>query len=188
MLNSGVSSSLYDISYIENNIATAVGDSGVILRTIDGGVTWSPQYNPEIPRYRRGYHRLNSISYVDRENGTIVGDFDIILRTTDGGVLWVEDERPAPTLFHLGQNYPNPVNASTTIPFTLTKPEHVTLGVYDMLGREVAVLVDEWRDAGTYTARFDGASLPSGVYFYVLRIGSAVETRKLLLTNTHATF
>jgi photosystem II stability/assembly factor-like uncharacterized protein len=160
-------------------IAFTCGDRGIIYRSDDGGETWTPQVIGES-------NSIFSTCFTDARTGTAVGSNGTILRTTTGGVTWVEDEKPSPSLLHLGQNYPNPVSASTTIPFSLTSPEHVRLSVYDMLGREVAVLVNGRLDAGLHSVRFDAAGLPSGMYFSVLKNGAAVETRKLLLTNTSA--
>ncbi len=81
-------------------------------------------------------------------------------------------EVPAPALA-LYQNYPNPFNPSTTFEFRVSALEFVTLKVFDVLGREVATLVNEVRHAGVYAVRWDASSLPSGVYFYRLRAGDA---------------
>jgi hypothetical protein len=86
-----------------------------------------------------------------------------------------------PTAFTLQQNYPNPFNPSTTIKFELPKISVVRLSVFDMLGREVSVLVNERKEAGYHEVKFDGSGLSSGVYFYRIQAGSYVETRKLLL-------
>ncbi len=75
----------------------------------------------------------------------------------------------APSKFALDQNFPNPFNPSTQIAFAITKEGPVTLRVYDILGREMATLVNENRNPGQYTERFDGNQLSSGVYVYVLR-------------------
>jgi photosystem II stability/assembly factor-like uncharacterized protein len=83
--------------------------------------------------------------------------------------------------FALEQNYPNPFNPSTTIKYELAKSTEVKLSVYDMLGREVSVLVDVRKEAGVYEVKLDGSNLASGVYFYRLTAGSYVQTRKLLL-------
>jgi hypothetical protein len=92
-----------------------------------------------------------------------------------------EDTDTLPIAFRLLQNTPNPFNPVTLIPFTLIRSAHVTLTVYDILGRTVATLVDEERPAGDYTARFDGAGCASGVYIYHLREGNAGKTRKMTL-------
>jgi photosystem II stability/assembly factor-like uncharacterized protein len=88
---------------------------------------------------------------------------------------------PAPTGYALSQNYPNPFNPATTIQFSTAKSSVVNLKILDLLGREVARLVNEQRPAGTYSVMWNAGNLPSGVYFYQLRAGSFVETKKLLL-------
>jgi hypothetical protein len=80
-------------------------------------------------------------------------------------------------------NYPNPFNPRTTIKYELPKASDVRLAVYDLLGREVSVLVNEGKDAGVHEVRFDGSGLASGVYFYKLTAGSNVKTRKLIVSK-----
>jgi len=86
-----------------------------------------------------------------------------------------------PYKYGLNQNYPNPFNPSTQITYTIAKRGTVTLVVYDLLGREVSRLVNEVKEAGSYTATLNGARLSSGVYFYKLSSGSFVQTKKMLL-------
>ena len=86
-----------------------------------------------------------------------------------------------PSDYSLGQNYPNPFNSSSDIRYQISDIRHVRLTVYDLLGREVAVLVDEKKAPGTYEVRFDASGLASGVYLYRLTAGSFVQTRKMLL-------
>jgi len=85
-----------------------------------------------------------------------------------------------PRSFSLEQNYPNPFNPTTSIRFSLPYTTHVTLRVVDVLGKEVARLVDERRDAGTYAIVWNPTHLSSGVYLYQLRAGPFVRTRKLI--------
>jgi hypothetical protein len=87
----------------------------------------------------------------------------------------------APVTFMLAQNYPNPFNPSTTIKFELPKSSVVRLSVYDLLGREVSVLVNDRRNAGVHEVTFDGSALASGMYLYRLQAEDFVQTRKLLL-------
>jgi hypothetical protein len=89
--------------------------------------------------------------------------------------------RNGPSAFALLQNYPNPFNPSTTIKFELPKTSMVRLSVYDLLGREVSVLVNERRDAGVHEVKFDGSNLASGVYFYRIRAGDYVGSKKMLV-------
>jgi photosystem II stability/assembly factor-like uncharacterized protein len=88
-----------------------------------------------------------------------------------------------PRDYSLQQNYPNPFNPSTTIKFELPKSSMVRLSVFDILGREVSVLVNERRNAGVHEVKFDAAGLASGVYFYRMQAGSYIETKKLLLVR-----
>ena len=83
--------------------------------------------------------------------------------------------------FELSQNYPNPFNPTTVIDYTIPKDAHVTLKIYDVLGREVETLINENEQVGRYKVNFDGARLASGVYFYRLAAGSHVITKKMLL-------
>jgi hypothetical protein len=88
-----------------------------------------------------------------------------------------------PTEFVLYQNYPNPFNPSTSIQYAISSMQYVTLKVYDLLGREVATLVNEEKLAGVYNVQFtiNNVQLSSGIYFYKLQAGSFVETKKMIL-------
>ena len=86
-----------------------------------------------------------------------------------------------PEAYTLSQNYPNPFNPSTTIRYELPKALIVRLAVYDILGREVSVLVNDKKNAGSYEIKFDASNLSSGVYVCRLQAGSFIQSRKLLL-------
>jgi hypothetical protein len=92
-----------------------------------------------------------------------------------------ENSGQIPKHFVLLQNYPNPFNPSTTIKYSVPIQFHITLLVFDILGRKVVTLVDEEKLPGTYEAKFDGSFLSSGVYFYQLRSFNYNETKKLFL-------
>jgi len=83
----------------------------------------------------------------------------------------------------LFQNYPNPFNPVTVIGYQLPVQSQVRLEVFDMLGRRIAVLVDEPQAHGTYSAEFDASNLASGVYLYRLQTGEAVQTRQMVLVK-----
>jgi hypothetical protein len=117
---------------------------------------------------------------------------DILLKIRDAKTVYAahfntsvlsvsEDGSQVPKEYNLAQNYPNPFNPSTTIKYELPTPSMVKLSVYDMLGREVSVLVNERKNAGSYEVKFDAAGLASGVYFCRLQAGDFVQSRKLLL-------
>ncbi|MEW5798835.1 MAG: T9SS type A sorting domain-containing protein [Bacteroidota bacterium] len=85
--------------------------------------------------------------------------------------------------YELAQNHPNPFNPTTNIAFALAKDEFVSLKVYDMLGKEIATLVNNKQSAGAYTVPFNASAYPSGIYFYTLRAGNSAETKKMLLVK-----
>jgi len=87
----------------------------------------------------------------------------------------------SPLEFSLAVPFPNPFNSRTTIQYSLPTPGYVTLLVYDVLGRQVALLVNRWRTTGTYWTAFDGSRLSSGLYFAVLRSGGNEQVRKIVL-------
>jgi photosystem II stability/assembly factor-like uncharacterized protein len=86
-----------------------------------------------------------------------------------------------PNTFTLNQNYPNPFNPTTTIEYSIPSPGHVSLKLYDLLGNEVASLVNENKPAGNYSVQFNGSKLTSGLYFYKLESGSYVDVKKFVL-------
>jgi len=93
----------------------------------------------------------------------------------------VEDIQVIPGQFYLFQNYPNPLNPATKIKYSVPNSEKVLIKVYDVLGEEVKILLDENKDAGTYEIGFDGSELTSGLYFYKITSGNFSEVRKMML-------
>ena len=87
----------------------------------------------------------------------------------------------SPFRYSLNQNYPNPFNPSSLIKYSIAKATKVTLKIYDVLGREVKTLVDEFKDAGEYDVRFDGTNIASGVYFYRVEAGTFTAVKKMVL-------
>ncbi len=102
---------------------------------------------------------------------------DIVANTS------VDKNQEVPTTFSLSQNYPNPFNPSTIISYQLSVDSYVTLKVYDLLGREVETLVNEFRQPGYYNSQFSilNYKLPSGIYYYTLKAGDFMETKKMIL-------
>jgi hypothetical protein len=99
------------------------------------------------------------------------------------GVTAVEKTPGVPQQFQLQQNYPNPFNPTTKIEYQLPAAGHVTLRVYDVLGREMVTLASGIQDAGVHVATFDGTRLASGVYFYRLTASGKDQVKKMLLTK-----
>lgn len=138
------------------------------------------------------YPNFYKVSFLDSQNGWAIERDAKVYRTRDSGLTWhqlselitsINDEpRLQPNdNFQLYQNYPNPFNAETIIEFNIPSKSDVHIGVFDMLGREMKTLVDEVKEPGSYRARFNGDFLTSGIYFYRLRSGNLILTKKLIL-------
>ncbi len=137
-------------------------------------------------------NQTNPTAVCDGSGGAIIawqdnrsGNYDIYAsRIFQNGSTPVEFVGIAPQEFSLLQNYPNPFNPSTRIQYSLEKAAQVSLKVYNLLGQEVATLVNGRQEAGSYTVQFSangGSTFASGVYFYRLEAGSFVSTKKLIL-------
>ncbi len=107
-------------------------------------------------------------------NGVLYGDTTFIVDVED-------QQNLIPTEFKLEQNYPNPFNPSTKINWQSPVGSHQSIKVFDVLGNEIATLVDEYKPAGRYEVEFIASSLPSGVYFYRLQSGSFLQIKKMIL-------
>jgi hypothetical protein len=155
-----------------------VGDVGTILRTTNGGGRWIKQSTETT-------YGLKGVSSIDAVNITAVGYYGTILRTTTGGVSWVKEQKQIkgemPSQFTISQNYPNPFNPTSTIEYQIPNQSFVALKIFDLLGREVAVLVNERKDAGNYSVQWNASSFSSGIYLYRLEANGKMEMRKALL-------
>jgi photosystem II stability/assembly factor-like uncharacterized protein len=175
---------LTGVCFTDVQSATIVGGApfdgeDIILRTTDGGNTW-------ISLPLNSTNHLSEVCFVDAATGWIVGWNGTILHTTSGGVTYVKQEKitsEVPKGFSLYQNYPNPFNPTTAINYQLAVGDKVTLKVYDVLGNEVATLVNEVKPAGTYEVTWNARNLSSGAYYYQLKAGSYVETKKMLMSK-----
>jgi WD40 repeat protein len=161
-------------SQVTHNTFFAASEDG-ILKSADFGATWTI-YNNALPT-----RRLTSL---------IISPYSdtMFVSTETHGVLKVWNfvtsarENPnVPDRTELFQNYPNPFNPTTTIRFEIPHSSFVTVKVFDVLGREVATLVNEEMRAGRYERIFDGGNFASGIYVYHLNADNYVATRKLVL-------
>ncbi|MFN0158130.1 MAG: choice-of-anchor J domain-containing protein [Bacteroidota bacterium] len=123
--------------------------------------------------------------YLHYAGGPSGGNSDFIgldaVQVRRGLATSINEHDPAPASLHLDQNYPNPFNPSTTISYQLSTGNHITLKVYDVLGREVVSLVDAHMEAGQHSVQLDGGTIASGMYFYKLVAGEYTEVRKMVL-------
>jgi photosystem II stability/assembly factor-like uncharacterized protein len=174
--SSPTSNLLMDVFFLNYQEGWAIGNS-VLLHTTDGGGTPDGHWQIEGQSVASG-KLLRAVFAVDNHAVYVVGN-NTFLKYTQ--VTGVDGEQDAPASFALQQNYPNPVNPATRIEYAIPKASHVSLKVFDLLGREVTTLVDEVQDAGFKTVTFNASGLASGVYFYRLKAGSFVQTMKLIL-------
>jgi len=132
-----------------------------------------------LPTYPRIYAILdenNNINEIHEENNkgyNILGIYSVTGVEVENNIL--------PEEYVLYQSYPNPFNPSTTIKYSIPNSDKVSIKVYDILGREVSTLVNEYKTAGTHTVEFNASGLASGVYFYQLRAQNFAETKKMVL-------
>lgn len=159
-----------------------VADNEGILRTDDGGETWTMDLR------RRPYGQPRAVAVYDANRGLAAGTSGLVQLTTSGGIgapvvtpTAVDPAAPErPDALALAPNYPNPFRGRTTLAYTLQAPERVTLTVYDLLGREVARLVDAPQAAGRHTVVFDADGLAAGLYLARLRAGDQTAVRRLV--------
>jgi photosystem II stability/assembly factor-like uncharacterized protein len=152
-----------------------------IFKTTDEGNNWVMQSIAT-------NFNLNSLYFTSSSTGYVCGENGLILKTTTGGEpIGIKPiSNSVPSKFILFQNYPNPFNPTTKIKFDIASvgQRHafdVQLVIYDLLGREVATLINKQLKPGTYKVEWDGTNYPSGVYFYKLNAGEFIETKKMVL-------
>lgn len=156
------------------NAASFNQNKGFILRSTDGGITWT---NEAIPT-------TNPLMDIKNSNtkGFAVG-FNGVIYKKDNIVSVTQISTVVPSSINLYQNYPNPFNPATTINFDIPKAGFISLKVYDISGKEIRSLFNGVKEAGSYQLKFDGASLNSGVYFYKLMTNGSTITKSMVLVK-----
>lgn len=170
---------------ISGTLISAVNSSG---ETVSAGIsTYNGTYM--IPYLQNGSYKITAskIGYstedyfsnvlIDLNSNPNVGGVNFIIVPT--GVE--ELENGVPKFYNLSQNFPNPFNPSTTIKFQIPKDGFVTLKIYDVLGKEIATLVNEEEASGNYKVDFNASQLSSGIYFYRIQAGEFSQTKKMIL-------
>jgi photosystem II stability/assembly factor-like uncharacterized protein len=160
------------------NTGWAGGSYGYLYKTIDGGFNWTRQSTGTDQRF------WGSIWFYNDSIGWGVGGAGKIMHTTTGGENLVNiksNENEVPEIYQLWQNFPNPFNSVTNIKFKIANPVKAKIVIYDILGSEIAILVDEYKSAGNYVVKFNANGLASGVYIYRLITESVILTKKFVL-------
>jgi|GEM_PF-2134318 len=171
----GMTVDLNSVQFLDIYNIIIAGNNGTVLRSKDGGATWSIQNTDTKTNFY-------GVCFRNPQTGWIVGQNSSILKTTNGGYNGLIDKKNnEPQSFVLSQNYPNPFNPTTQINYSVPKECKVTLKVYDILGHEVATLVNGTKSAGSYMVSFDASKLSTGVYIYRLEAGANMFSKKLML-------
>ena len=171
------------IDFINELTGFAGGGMNKLSKTTDGGYNWYPQKTDST-----SLAFISSIRFINENTGWYVCGVGRVYKTTTGGewatsISQIGEEIPAE--YNLYQNFPNPFNPTTNIKFQITKTGVVSLKVFDITGRESAILVNENLPAGKYNFQFsnDNYQLGSGVYFYTLSYDGKRLTKKFILTK-----
>ncbi|HEY6437779.1 MAG TPA: T9SS type A sorting domain-containing protein, partial [Ignavibacteriaceae bacterium] len=149
------------------------------LLTTNRGESWSEFETPDSAV-------IYDLQFTDARNGYAVGDNGVVLKFNPT-LVGIENDLKLPGEFNLYQNYPNPFNPSTNIRFSISSAsggEFVSLKVYDVLGNEIAILINEEKIPGDYEVEFNTSSISplpsSGIYFYKLKSGNFIQTKKMI--------
>jgi hypothetical protein len=182
---------------LENDNAEAVKLSNEALKVMTGeerklvlvDLAFTYAHSGQIQEAKNVLKELKEKFNLDEE---LVANIDYDIADVEGQIangLWksnqkdepVKSEPAKPLAAGFSQNYPNPFNPTTTIQYTVTEPCFVTVKIFDVLGREIATLVNEEKSAGFYSMPFDASRLSSGIYFYQVQIGNSRDVKKMLL-------
>ena len=155
-----------------------VSDTGYVITYTDIGGNYTLNVSDQLFNYNIGPGYLpngyNGYSIVAHPGQTNV-NFNFTPTDVE------QDQSVVPDDFSLLQNFPNPFNPITTIKYQIPISGLITLKVYNVLGNEIASLVNEEKPVGSYNVEFDATNYPSGIYFYILQTGSFIETKKMVL-------
>jgi photosystem II stability/assembly factor-like uncharacterized protein len=180
--NTGVNFNINKIKFVNSKTGWIIGKNGTIMRTTNCGVNWQLQMGGLQNITLRDLFILNeNYIWVSGDSGTVKG---LVFRTSTGGASFVKKiANNLPDKYELYQNNPNPFNPTTNIKYQISNnlSQQVTLKVYDMLGKEIATLVNEKQSPGMYEVTFDGSNFASGVYFYRIQAGDFVQVKKMLM-------
>lgn len=178
--------SLNGISFIDASHGWATGSKTIVPRSVglyytsDAGATWNNQADLAVFDTMK---TLYEVTLTPSGNAWIGSSSSAIY--TNSPLVGVDDEFESPTTFSLSQNYPNPFNPVTKISWQSAVSGWQVIKIFDVLGNEVATLVDEYKPAGKYEVEFNsniaGKNLSNGVYFYRLRVGDYTRTLKMIL-------
>ncbi len=167
------------LAFDSNNHIYAGAQSNGVYYSTDGGSTWSAK-NDGLPAANGGYPAMQFL-YVDPEDAVFAGTYYDGLFIGNRSATSISVSQKTPDRFFLQQNYPNPFNPSTTISFTIPAAQKVNLNIYNVLGEQVATVINGRLNAGTHTIHWNAGNLPSGIYYYTLKSGSFSQAKAMVL-------
>ncbi len=163
---------LSSVYFVDNNTGWACGWEGRIVKTSNGGEDWDFSYSGTP-------NGLTGLFAFDAENVWTVGGLGTILKLDADPSVGIKDlNSSAPSSFKLLQNYPNPFNPTTAIKYSIPTTSNVVIKIFDILGNEIETLANEENLMGTYEVTWSAENLPSGVYFYQLKLEVLLKLKK----------
>jgi hypothetical protein len=145
-------------------------------------------WHPQVLYPDRNLPYLNNhLTYISNRNNIWYANlghiylYHLLQDTNTSGISSLANDNYNPHDFFLSQNFPNPFNPSTTITYKILNPGKVVLIIYDLLGRKIRTLVDEYKSPGNYSVSFNAINLSSGTYIYQLASGNKIAVKKMLL-------
>ena len=166
-------SGLSNCIYIDTDNFIYTGTTEGVIRSLDNGINWELIFTENSSRaFAHDLKADGNILFIATNS---YGLYALQIPTS------VNEETKLSTTYQLHQNYPNPFNPTTKIKFSIPKSDIVKIRVYDILGKEIQTLLNEYKTTGSYEVEFDASNLPSGVYFYRIISGSYSVTKKMIL-------
>ena len=162
----------YDIKKNGSGSTLMVMSFDSLYTSFDLGISYTVEVIP--------FDDLRTITMIDPSKAWLTGFYGKIVKYHNTSITLGFKGEVQPNDYILFQNYPNPFNPSTKISWQSPAGSHQTIKVFDVLGREVATLVDEYRNAGYHEVEFNAAHLASGIYYYQLKAGDFIETKKMI--------
>jgi hypothetical protein len=172
----GVFGQAHAVSFRTDNEGWAVvPTSENFVATYDYGVTWTYYSTPDSSR-------LYDLVFTDSLTGYAVGEEGVIVKYKYQYPDFVnKDESGLVKDFILYQNFPNPFNPKTTISYNLSETGQVSLRIYNVLGTQVATLIEEYKSSGNHSVVWNAENEPSGVYYFQMNVNGKLATRKMVL-------
>jgi len=166
--NTSVNAETYRLQLSKDSMFTSIYFDDSVLTATSKQIT-------DLDAFTKYYWRVGAKNKNGASNWSDVWNFKT------GKITSVNSKDDVTSIFALSANYPNPFNPTTTISYSIPKTSFISLKIYDILGREIATLVDEEKQFGNYEVKFDGNNFTNGIYFYRMQVDNFSETKKFIL-------